>query len=66
VPKTPDEIAAFNDEMVHRRPETERHRAIFAKLLARLDPGRTDIQTFFDLIVFADEKEFELRTVSRV
>ncbi len=65
VPKTPDEIAAFNDEMVNRRPETERHRAIFAKLLAKLDPGRTDIQTFFDLIVFADEKEFEMRIISR-
>ena len=65
VPKTPDEIAAFNDEMVYRHPETERHRAIFAKLLAKLDPGRTDIQTFFDLIVFADEKEFEMRIISR-
>ena len=65
VPKTTDEIAAFNDEMVNRRPESERHRAFFAKLINKLDPIRTDIRTFFDLMVFADEKEFEMRTICR-
>ncbi len=64
-PKTSDEVAAFNDEMVNRRPVTERHRAFFAKLINKLDPSRTDIQTFFDLMVFADEKEFEKRIISR-
>lgn len=64
-PKTLEEIAAFNGEMVNRRPATERHRAFFTKLINKLDPSRTDIQTFFDLIVFADEKEFEMRTISR-
>lgn len=65
VPKTPDDIAVFNDEMVNWRPVTERHRAFAAKLISKFDPGRTDIQTFFDLIVFADEKEFERCTVLR-
>ncbi|MDE0042553.1 MAG: DUF5069 domain-containing protein, partial [Candidatus Poribacteria bacterium] len=64
-PKTLEEIAAFNDEMVNRCPVIERHRAFFAKLINKLDPGRTDIQTFFDLMVFADEREFEIRTISR-
>ena len=64
-PKTLEEIAAFNDEMVNRRPVTERHRAFFTKLINKLDPSRTDIQTFFDLMVFADEKDFEMRTISR-
>ena len=65
-PKTLEEIAAFNDEMVNRRPATERHRAFFTKMIHKLDPSRTDIQTFFDLIVFADEKESEKRTISRI
>ena len=64
-PKTSDEIAAFNGEMINHRPKTERHRAFFTKLINKLDPSRTDIQTFFDLMVFADEKEFEMRTTSR-
>ena len=65
-PKTLEGIAAFNDEMVNRRPATERHRTFFTKMIHKLDPVRTDIQTFFDLIVFADEKEFEKRTISRI
>ena len=64
-PKTAEEITAFNSEMADRRPETDRHRAFFAKLINKLDPSRTDIQTFFDLMVFADEKEFETSVISR-
>ena len=64
-PKTSEEIAAFNDEMVNLRPVTERQRAFFTKAINKLDPSRTDIQTIFDLIVFADEKDFEMRTISR-
>ena len=64
-PKTAEEIAAFNDEMINRRPATKRHRAFFTKLINKLDRNRTDIETFFDLMVFADEKEFEKRTISR-
>ncbi|MDE0502638.1 MAG: DUF5069 domain-containing protein, partial [Candidatus Poribacteria bacterium] len=63
--KTSDDIVAFNDEMINRRPVTERHRAFFAKLINKLDPRRTDIQTFFDLMVFADEKEFGTRMITR-
>ena len=65
-PKNTDEIAAFNNEMVSRRPATNRHRAFFTKLINKLDPSRTDIQTFFDLMVFADEKEFEMSTTPRL
>ena len=65
-PKTLEEIAAFNDEMANRRPATKRYRAFFTKMINKLDPSRTDIQTFFDLIVFADEKEFEKCTISRI
>ena len=53
------EIYVFNKETVKRGPADERQRNLFAKEINRLDPNRTDIQTFFDLIELADEKEFE-------
>ena len=53
------EISVFNKEMTKRGPINDRQRNLFAKEINRLDPGRTDNQTLFNLIEFADEKEFE-------
>ena len=56
-PKTEAEVADFNEESTQWGP-TDAQRDFFAGVISRLDASRTDIQTFFDLIVLADGKEF--------
>ena len=56
--KTDAEIATFNEEMVSMGPTNDVQRAMLAKTINRLDPSRTDIETFFDLMVLDDERSF--------
>jgi hypothetical protein len=58
-PKTDAEIAEQNESHRALGSQVERQNAFIRGIVQRLDPSRTDIQTFFDLMVLADEKEFE-------
>jgi hypothetical protein len=57
-PKTESEIADYNEEAVKMGPTNDRQRAFLAKVINKLDPSRTDIQTFFELMVLDDQKSF--------
>lgn len=52
--RTRDEIAHINDALVHKGPEGERQIEFFNALRNRLVPDRTDIETWFDLLVLDD------------
>ena len=54
------DIAAYNERMVQMGPETERHKAMMAKMLNKIAPERTDINTWFALMNLDDEKTFAL------
>jgi hypothetical protein len=56
--KTPEEIIARNREAVKSGPGTEEHRAYFQDALRKLDPSRTDVTTWFQLMDLDDEKSF--------
>ena len=58
-PKTEAEIADFNEKAVAQGPANDAQRVFIARVISRLDPSRTDIQTFFNLMVLSDQKSFE-------
>lgn len=58
--KTETEIKAFNDKITQLGPETDRHRAMLARMLKKIAPDRTDINTWFAMMDLDDEKTFEL------
>ncbi len=45
--RTPEEVAAFNREMLGREPGTERMKAVLKERVAKFAPGRTDIRAAF-------------------
>ncbi len=45
-----EEIEAFNKRFQDRRPDTPEKQEYFNKRVAELAPGRTDIETWFDLL----------------
>ena len=57
-PKHEAAIKTFNETMTHLGPETERHKAMIAKMLNKIAPDRTDINTWFALMELDDEKTF--------
>ena len=57
--KTDTEIKIHNEEIINVAPTTERQRIFLEKAVNKLAPHRTDIGTFFDLMVLEDEKSFE-------
>ena len=57
-PKTDAEIAENNEKMTRLGPTNDAQKAFVAKVVSKLDESRTDIQTFFDLMVLDDEKSF--------
>jgi hypothetical protein len=59
-PKSEAEIEAYNERMKQMGPTTERHKAMMAKMLSRIAPERTDINTWFALMDLDDEKTFAL------
>ena len=57
--KTETEIKDHNEEIINMAPTTEGQRIFLEKAVNKLAPHRTDIGTFFDLMVLEDEKSFE-------
>jgi hypothetical protein len=58
-PKTAPEIAEYNERTKPIGSDNEESRATIAEAVKNLDPSRTDVQTFFDLMVLADEKYYD-------
>ena len=54
------DIDAYNERMAQMGPTTDRHKAMMAKMLSRIAPERTDINTWFALMALDDEKTFAL------
>ena len=46
--------------MTQSGPTTEWHKEMMAKMLKRVAPGRTDINTWFALMLLDDEKTFSI------
>ena len=57
--KTETEIKDYNEEIVNTSPTNEEQRVFLKKVVNKLNPCRTDIATFFDMMVLEDEKSFE-------
>ncbi len=58
--KSEADINAFNEKMTQLGPETDRHRAMMARMLKKVAPDRTDINTWFAMMELDDEKTFAL------
>ena len=57
-PKSDADIAAYNQKMTEMGPTDERYKALMAKMIQRIAPDRTDINTWFALMLLDDEKTF--------
>jgi hypothetical protein len=57
ISKSQDEIQTFNDHISQVDPPSERQ-AWFDCIIAKLDPSRTDIQTFFAMMQLEDQVTF--------
>ena len=57
-PKSDADIAAYNERMTEMGPTDERYKALMAKMIQRIAPDRTDINTWFALMLLDDEKTF--------
>ena len=54
------DIAAYNERMTQMGPTDERYKALMAKMINKIAPERTDINTWFALMLLDDEKTFAL------
>ncbi len=59
-PKSESDIEAYNQRMTQMGPTDERYKAIMAKMINKIAPERTDINTWFALMALDDEKTFAL------
>ena len=59
-PKSEADIKAFNEKITQMGPETERHKAMMARMLKKIASDRTDINTWFAMMDLDDEKTFAL------
>ena len=59
-PKNEADIEAYNERMTQMGPTDERYKALMAKMIDRVAPGRTDINTWFALMLLDDEKTFAI------
>ena len=59
-PKSDADIATYNENMTQMGPTDERYKALMAKMIQRIAPERTDINTWFALMLLDDEKTFAL------
>lgn len=57
-PKSDADIEAYNERMTQMGPTDERYKAIMASMLNKIAPDRTDINTWFALMLLDDEKTF--------
>ena len=58
--KSEADIEAYNAQMTQMGPTDERYKAIMAKMINKIAPERTDINTWFALMALDDEKTFAL------
>jgi len=56
--KSKEEIGAFNERMCNRGPTAERGWNFLRRGVAQCDPSRTDIESFFALMVLDDKVAF--------
>ena len=59
-PKNEADIEAYNQQMTQMGPTDERYKAFMAKMIDKIAPERTDINTWFALMALDDEKTFTL------
>ena len=59
-PKSEADIEDYNERMIQMGPTDERYQALMAKMINRIAPERTDINTWFALMELDDEKTFAL------
>ena len=57
-PKSDADIAGYNERMTQMGPTDERYRALMANMINKIAPERTDINTWFALMLLDDEKTF--------
>ena len=58
--KSDDDINEFNEKISQMGPETERHKAMMARMLKKLNAESEDINTWFAMMELDDEKTFAL------
>lgn len=61
---TPSEIEAWNEMMLHARPDTEAKWTYFKNTRDAIDPRRTDITTWVDLLDLDEKRIVPSRNVS--
>ena len=59
-PKSDADIEAYNAQMTQMGPTDERYKALMASMINKIAPERTDINTWFALMLLDDEKTFAL------
>ncbi len=59
--RTPDEIEAWNHMLLTRGPDTEEKRAYFKEIRDAIDPTRTDITTWADLLDLEEGRPVPVR-----
>lgn len=57
-PKSDADIATYNEQMTQMGPTDERYKALMANMINKIAPERTDINTWFALMLLDDEKTF--------
>ena len=57
-PKSDADIATYNERMTQMGPTDERYKALMANMINKIAPERTDINTWFALMLLDDEKTF--------
>ena len=57
-PKSDTDIEAYNERMTQMGPTDERYKALMASMINKIAPERTDIDTWFALMLLDDEKTF--------
>ena len=59
-PKSDTDIETYNERMTQMGPTDERYKALMANMISKIAPERTDINTWFALMLLDDEKTFAL------
>lgn len=63
-PHSPDEIKKWNQNFLGRSPDSEEKWAYFKKLRESIDPSRTDITTWPDLLDLDEKRRVPVRNLS--
>ncbi len=58
-PRTENQIDEYNKKLVRLGPKNEQGWSFLRNRIRQLDSSRTNIETFFDLMVLSDEKTFQ-------